>query len=430
MFTTPSHLAEQLFQHPEAAAQYALWLDSGSEASSGVHRLTGLPDHVARAHVDALPHRGLGDWLRTQLPPKAGDGALYAVLLAYDAGRNLEELPATATTDPSLPDVIVARYPAWYEAKSEGSPPVLCGDPDAGRRLEAWLTQESDSAAHELPALTLDSSMTQQEHRQALERVLEGISAGSLYQANVARRLSGAMPSDAAPALYKRLRQTNPAPFGALWALNDALWLASNSPECLLTWDPTDNRIHSYPIKGTRPRGATPQEDSALAQDLSNDTKERAEHVMIVDLVRNDLGRVACPGSVSVEELFGVSSWSTVHHMVSDVTAVARQDVDLVDILLALFPGGSITGAPKIAAMKWIEAVEGLRRGFYCGSLGAIGPDGHASFSILIRTCVAAAGQLYYQTGGGIVADSDPSAEWRETEVKARALLRALAQGT
>ena len=151
---------------------------------------------------------------------------------------------------------------------------------------------------------------------------------------------------------------------------------------------------------------------------------------MIVDLVRNDLGRVARAGSVTVKELFGVSSWSTVHHLVSDVTAIAADGVDLVDILPALFPGGSITGAPKIAAMKWIESVEGLRRGFYCGSLGVIGPEGDACFNILIRTCTAAGGQLYYQTGGGIVADSDPSAEWRETEVKAHALLRALAQDT
>jgi para-aminobenzoate synthetase component I len=395
-----------------------------------VHRLAALPDRVARIHIGDLAYRELGDWLRTQLPPGSGDGALYAVLLSYDAGRNLERLPATATTDPNLPDVIVARYPAWFEAADDASRPVLCGDTDAGRALEGWLSQDVATSPQPLLPLELRSSMSQQEHAEALESVLEGISAGSLYQANVARRLSGPMPSGAVTALYERLRRTNPAPFGALWALDDALWLASNSPECLLTWDPTDRSVHSYPIKGTRPRGNTPEEDTALAEALSRDAKERAEHVMIVDLVRNDLGRVACPGSVSVNDLFGVSSWSTVHHMVSDVRAVAREDVDLIDILLALFPGGSITGAPKIAAMHWIEAVEGLRRGFYCGSLGAIGPQGHASFSILIRTCVAAAGQLYYQTGGGIVADSDPSAEWRETQVKAQALLQALAQST
>jgi anthranilate/para-aminobenzoate synthase component I len=270
--------------------------------------------------------------------------------------------------------------------------------------------------------------MDRHHHAAALGQILDGIAAGSLYQANVARRLSGPLDASALPALYRRLRATNPAPYGALWALDADTWLASNSPECLMTWDPTTRAVHSYPIKGTRPRGTTDAEDRALAESLGKDDKERAEHLMIVDLVRNDLGQIAVPGSVAVHDLFGVHRWPTVHHMVSEVAATAREDVDLVDIALSLFPGGSITGAPKIAAMTWIEAVEGLRRGFYCGSLGVIGPDGRASFNILIRTCVAADGRLFYQTGGGIVADSVPAAEWDETEVKARALLRLLGQ--
>jgi para-aminobenzoate synthetase component 1 len=428
-FTNASELAQRLFHRPDAAASHALWLDSGS-ASAGVHRLAALPDRVTRVRVGELKHRGLGDWLRNQLPPVHGDGALYAVLLSYDAGRNLEQLPSTAAIDPSLPDVIVARYPAWYEAVDGEHPPVLRGEPAAAEELSRWVKQGEAKPLCPVPPLTLRSSMSHLEHSEALQTVLRGIAAGSLYQANVARRLSAPMAAHAVPSLYELLRDTNPAPYGALWAIDEGLWLASNSPECLLTWDPADRSVHSYPIKGTRPRGATPEEDADLARALSSDIKERAEHVMIVDLVRNDLGRIAHPGSVSVEDLFGVSSWSTVHHLVSDVRAEARQDVDLVDILLALFPGGSITGAPKIAAMKWIEAVEGLRRGFYCGSLGVIGPKGGASFNILIRTCVAAEGQLYYQTGGGIVADSDLSAEWRETEVKAQALMHALAQSS
>jgi len=268
--------------------------------------------------------------------------------------------------------------------------------------------------------------MDPEAHAAALGEILAGIAAGSLYQANVARRLSAELRADATPGLYLRLRATNPAPFGALWALDADTWLASNSPECLMTWDPATRAVHSYPIKGTRPRGSSAAADRALAADLEADEKERAEHLMIVDLVRNDLGRVAVAGSVGVDDLFGVRSWPTVHHMVSDVRATARDDVDLVDIALSLFPGGSITGAPKIAAMAWIEAVEGLRRGFYCGSLGVIESDGRATFNILIRTAVAADGRLFYQTGGGIVADSDPATEWQETEVKAHALTELL----
>jgi anthranilate/para-aminobenzoate synthase component I len=184
--------------------------------------------------------------------------------------------------------------------------------------------------------------------------------------------------------------------------------------------------MHSFPIKGTRPRGRDAAQDEALAAELLADPKDSAEHVMIVDLVRNDLGRVAVPGSVEVRGLAGLQTLPTVHHLVSDVRAVARADVDLAAALVALFPGGSITGAPKIAAMSRIERVEGLRRGFYTGSFGLVFPDGRAAFDILIRTCVVADGRLFYQTGGGIVADSDPEREWEETEHKAAALERAL----
>jgi len=429
-FASPLELANRLVHHPEASKGHALWLDSGDR---GVHRLAALPDRVERLSVDTLHHRGLAGWLRERLPPTEGDGHLYVVLLAYDAGRNLENIPATATIDPPLPDVILARYPAWYEAASASSTPELCGEPDAGEALHGWLLGADEGPPPPLPDLALVSSMDPACHAAALGEILDGIAAGSLYQANVARRLSAPLEAAATPTLYTRLREANPAPFGALWALDDQTWLASNSPECLLTWDPATRAVHSYPIKGTRPRGDTPGEDRALATELSSDAKERAEHLMIVDLVRNDLGRIAVPGSVSVDDLFGVRTWPTVHHMVSDVHATAREDLDLVDVALSLFPGGSITGAPKIAAMAWIEAVEGLRRGFYCGSLGVIEPDGRASMSILIRTCVAADGRLFYQTGGGIVADSDPATEWRETEVKARALtglLRERSQGS
>ena len=426
---SPDAIAERLFAHPEASSAMPIWLDSGSsDAANTPHRLSAKPERVWRLNVNALPPRGLGPWLRERLPPRGGDGALYVLLLAYDAGRNLEDIEESARIDPSLPDVVLARYAAWYESRADDDTLVMKGDPEAGEELHAWLQSACPQPQIPISALALNSSMTQAEHTHALRRVLQGISEGALYQANIARRLSAPFLPLQMPTLYARLRRRNPAPYGALWCLDEDLWLASNSPECLFTWREEDGEVHSYPIKGTRPRGASSEEDEALRLALHADLKERAEHVMIVDLVRNDLGRIARPGSVVVDDLFKVSTWPTLHHMVSDVHAIARAEVDLVDVILALFPGGSITGAPKIAAMQCIEQVEGLRRGFYCGSLGAIGPGGDASFNILIRTCVHAEGTLYYQSGGGIVADSDPDTEWRETEIKAQALLDALTQ--
>ncbi|MCB9729854.1 MAG: anthranilate synthase component I family protein [Deltaproteobacteria bacterium] len=400
----------------------------GGAAPSG-HVLAAWPERVEVLRVaDLQPGQDLAAWLRGALAPP-DDGCLCAVLLGYDAGRALERWPGTALEDPELPDAVVARYPAWLEAAGPAGPWRLCGrDERARARLEAWLAEAPPETPPTDAPGPLTSRMDRAAHRAAVLDVLDGIRAGDLYQANVARRLEARLPAASAPWLYRALRQQTPAAFGALWALADGLWLASASPECLLTWDAATRELHSHPIKGTRPRGVDPASDGHLADALLASPKDAAEHVMIVDLVRNDLGRVAVPGSVKVRVLAGLQTLPTVHHLVSDVQATARPDVDLVAALLALFPGGSITGAPKIAAMARIERVEGLRRGFYTGSFGLVWPDGRAAFNILIRTCVLARDRLLYQSGGGIVADSDPDVEWEETEHKARALERALDQ--
>lgn len=421
-------MAWRLFADPAAEA---FWADGGAAEgryAPARHVLAAWPDRVERIRVADLPHRGLEGWLREHLPaaaPGAARAPLTVVALAYDAGRNLEHFPATAREEPPLPDVVLARYPAFVEGPGPDGPWTVVGPPAARDRLLATLSRPA-SAPGRPPEPTLRSSMDRAAHRAALERILAGIQAGDLYQANVARRLEGPFDPAATPALYCALRRTNPAAYGALWALGDGTWLASSSPECLFTFSPDTRAAHSYPIKGTRPRGADADEDRALAAELAADTKERAEHVMIVDLVRNDLGRVAVTGSVGVDRLFDVMTLPTVHHLVSDVGATLAPEHDLADLVCALFPGGSISGAPKIAAMGAIEAVEGLRRGFYTGSLGVVTGDGEAHFNILIRTCVAADGRLFYQTGGGIVADSDPEREWAETEAKAAALTLAL----
>ncbi len=378
-----------------------------------------------RLRVDALPHRALLGWLRERLSEAANPALLHVVLLAYDAGRNLEHLANAALEDPALPHVVVARYPAHWAAEGGGLP-QLKGTPKGKATLQSWLISQPLADLAPVRCGPMVSTMTRGRYDEAIEGILDGIAAGDYYEINLARRLQARFDARDTLALYLKLRQLSQPRHGALWALDPRTWLASASPECLLTWNPATRRAHSFPIKGTRPRGATPVDDDALARELSGSTKDRAEHLMIVDLVRNDLGRIAEHGSVTVDDLFGVHRLGAVQHMISDVSATARPEYDLVDVLAALFPGGSITGAPKIAAMDAIERAEGLKRGFYCGSLGVIDDGGRAVFNILIRTAVAAGGRLLYQTGGAIVADSSAEQEWAETKVKAAALMQAL----
>ena len=376
-------------------------------------------DHV---RVDDLPPGGLNSWLQRRL--EAGNG-LTALLLAYDAGRNLESLSESAKESPRLPDVVLVHYDAWLESDSEDGPwRYVETQRGAGLPLLTAIAR-GDAPREPLDEIKLKSRTTRAQHRAGVKALKEGIARGDLYQANLSRRLEAPFKPQQTQELYARLRRTSPPALGALWRLDESLWLASVSPECLLDFDAKSRRAASYPIKGTRPRGKGAR-DQLLATELQLDEKERAEHVMIVDLVRNDLGRVAQAGSVQVQDLFGLQSLPTVHHLVSEVSGTVTADTTLADLLLALFPGGSITGAPKIAAQEAIEHLEGLRRGFYTGSFGLVDHRSQAAtFNILIRTCIAAGGKLYYQTGGGIVADSDPDHEWTETQHKAAALVEA-----
>jgi len=227
-------------------------------------------------------------------------------------------------------------------------------------------------------------------------------------------------------ALYCELRELNPAPFAAYLELPEAAILSS-SPERFLRLD-ASGHVESRPIKGTRPRGATPDEDRRLEDELRGSEKDRAENLMIVDLVRNDLGRVCEVGSIEVPELMTVEPYATVHQMVSTVTGALRDDCDGVDLLRASFPPGSMTGAPKLAAMRLIDRLEPVRRGVYSGGLGYLDVRGGLDLSVVIRTLIVKDERAYLHVGGGIVADSDPIAEYHETLDKARALLAALAR--
>jgi para-aminobenzoate synthetase component 1 len=256
------------------------------------------------------------------------------------------------------------------------------------------------------------------------------IRAGEAFQVNLSHRLEVASDADAA-TLYARLRAANPAPYLALFASGPLpegarpFDVVSSSPELLFRLC-ADGTLQAKPIAGTRPRGSTPAEDERLRAELVASGKENAEHVMLVDLARNDLGRVASFGTVRVAKLLDVESYATVHHLVSTVEARLAPGRDAIDALVALFPGGTVTGAPKVRAMEIIEELEPLRRGAYTGSLVWAAPDGSATASILIRTLVARGGRVHAQVGAGIVDESVPAREWDETLAKARGMLRAL----
>jgi para-aminobenzoate synthetase component 1 len=279
-------------------------------------------------------------------------------------------------------------------------------------------------------ALRFRSSLSRAAYEAGVERVRGHIARGDLYQANLTRRLETPFAADPW-ALYRRLRTGDPSLFSAYVDLGASQEtgrpraLLSASPEPFLSLD-AQGRVASDPIKGTRPRGRDRAEDRALACELLASAKDRAENVMIVDVLRNDLGRVCEPGTVRVPRLCRLERTAAVQHLVSTVTGRLRPGRDAFDLLAASFPGGSITGAPKIRAMEILEGLEPVRRGPYTGALGWIGPDGAMQTSILIRTFVADGRRLTLHVGGGITWGSDPAAEWDETVAKARGPLGAI----
>ncbi len=256
-------------------------------------------------------------------------------------------------------------------------------------------------------------------------RILEYIRAGDVFQVNLSRRWDAQIAAVVTPAqLYRRLRDANPAPFAAL-AVFPEYAIISSSPERLV--ELRGNQIQTRPIAGTRPRSTDPEQDRALAKELLAHQKEQAEHVMLIDLERNDLGRVAVPGSVEVDEHMVLESYAHVHHIVSNVRAQLRSGLNAMDVIRAVFPGGTITGCPKVRCMEIIGELEQEPRGAYTGSVGYLDIRGNLDLNILIRTLELRGANLHFRTGAGIVSDSIPEAELEETRAKAKGLLRALA---
>jgi para-aminobenzoate synthetase component I len=367
-------------------------------------------------------------------PPFAGGVVGY---FAYDLRDQIERLARRTPADLPIPDLVVGVYDTIVAHDHEGGQTFLCStgyperEPNSSRRWARqrihWLRNQF--GAVELPRafetarlLGLSSNFTRDGYLGAVERALEYIAAGDIYQVNLSQRFATPYPADPLP-LYYRLREASPAPFAAFLRYGDIAVLSS-SPERFLRID--GRRVQTRPIKGTRPRGSTPEEDQRLARELWESPKDRAELVMIVDLERSDLGRVCEYGSVQVTDLTALEAHPTVFHLVATVEGRLRKSALVPDCLRACFPGGSITGAPKVRAMEIIEELEPTRRGVYTGAIGYLGWNGQADLNIAIRTMVVSHGRLTFQVGGGIVADSEPEAEYQETLDKAQGMLRAL----
>ncbi len=364
----------------------------------------------------------------------------WAGVLSYDLGRRFERMPSLAL-DEGWPEWAGGVYGFAVAVEEGGRRTRLAGAAaDAGdeadlRRLADGLAARAEGALRgdlpdrvEGPALSgaLRSNLDRDAHLAAVARTVEYIHAGDAFQVNLARRVEGALRISP-PEAALRLRAANPAPRGAVASLGGGRWVLSSSPELLI--EARDGRAVSRPIKGTRPRTGDPAADAAAREDLLASEKDRAELAMIVDLVRNDLGRIAPWGSVRVASARVLEEHPTVLHTVAEVEAALRPGTGPAEMLRAVFPGGSVTGAPKIRAMEIVEELEPVRRGPYTGSAGWFGWDGGAHLDILIRTLAVDRGRVHFGVGGGIVADSDPAAEWEETVVKGAALARALGAG-
>jgi para-aminobenzoate synthetase component 1 len=348
-------------------------------------------------------------------------GGWRAGWLSYDLGREIEDLPALARDEHGLPPLALARYGAVLEFDHVRRDVRVVGDGDASHLIRAIRSARRVTVPDHRPLRRWTSSLSRPAYEAAVRRAIEYVRAGDVFQVNLAQRLS--LPWSGDPfALYARVRETSPAPFMALLRLGGAD-VISASPERFLRR--RGSSIETRPIKGTRPRGGTALEDRMRAAELRASAKDRAENVMIVDLARNDLGRVARFGSVRVRRLCGLERHPGVHHLVSVVDARLGRGVSTADIVRATFPPGSITGAPKIRAMEIIEELEPVRRGIYCGGIGWMSPEGDLDLSVTIRTLVACDGRLSLHVGGAVVADSDPALEWQETMHKASRLLAA-----
>jgi para-aminobenzoate synthetase component 1 len=385
------------------------YLDGVEQAEPPLQLLDRLLASQRLAHAPGLP------------PFQCG----FAGYIGYEFGRSLEPAALAGDDWRLCPDLMLHRYEAviGFDHMQERAW-IMATSPQYADQLEALLKRKPAGLGSHMVA-GWQSNFARPDYEKAIARVIEYILAGDIFQANIAQCFSASLPEDFdAMAFYRRLRALNPATFAAFLDYGD-IQIASSSPERLIRLQ--GRAIEARPIKGTRRRDADPARDAALIAELSSSRKDRAENVMIVDLLRNDLSRVSAPGSVRVPVLCGLESYATVHHLTSVVTGELRQGKTQGDLIAAIFPGGSITGAPKIRAMQIIAEIERMPRGIYCGAIGYFGFNGEADLNIAIRTAQFANGVGYVSGGGGITARSDPAAEYEETIIKIARILEAFA---
>ena len=357
--------------------------------------------------------------------------------LSYELGRFMEPFARRSKEEPGLPDLQFFFFDALliHDHSMNQTWAIVRNQPQARKRLQstldsirqAGLEGSRPCSARQPRPETWTSSLTYQDYAAAVRKAQRYIADGEIYQVNLSQQL-WCRCSLTAPQLYRELRRTGASPFAA--CLQGRHWaVLSLSPERFLRYWPGQRRIQTRPIKGTRPRGASSEEDQQLRQALLQSPKDAAEHVMIVDLERNDLGRLARYGTVRVSDFRRLETFPTVHHLTSTVEARLRPNRRLEDLLQATFPGGSITGTPKVRAMQVIDELEPGPRSVYTGSIGYLAFDGNLDLNVAIRTLILRDGWARYSTGGAIVADSRPDDEYLETLHKARPFLRALDLG-
>jgi para-aminobenzoate synthetase component 1 len=376
--------------------------------------------------------------LSTALPRGDAGGEFRGGLVGYfgyDLAPRIETLPRRRPRDSRLPDIRLAFYDSGLTIDHQSGAVTAWSTGLQGKtesavrdRLDQFVRAIETTDPREITPSSLGpvaASTTKEDYLSAVRRALGYIAAGDIFQVNLSQRFESKGRVDPFD-LYQRLRRRSPSPFSAYLQWDD-LALVSASPEWFYRTE-DDGRIVTRPIKGTRPRGADEAEDRRLIAELLDSPKDRAELTMIVDLERNDLGRVCRYGSVTVEDALSVESYAQVHHLVATVAGRLRADAGPIDIVRALFPGGSITGAPKIRAMEIIDELEPNRRSAYTGAIGYLGLGGVSCFNIAIRTMIVEGDRVSYQVGGGIVADSIPESEYQETLDKGRGL-RAVIEG-
>jgi len=430
---------------PFAADPVAVLLDSADEgggrgryayiavdpAETVIHGPDDLPTADPFGKLRELLHLARLDTEPTLPPFQTG----LCGVLGYELGGTIERLPQHrgGTGFPAIAAGLydtVAAFDTFERRAWVVGAELVAGRPSVARRIESLAARIAACVPlpplDRAPVAAWHWEMDRAEYEAAVQRAIDYIYAGDIFQANITTRAVADLPGDLSPfMLYRRLRWATPAPFAAYVSCGDGNKLLCASPERFLKLD-TTGKISTRPIKGTRPRGDVPEVDVDYALELTESTKDRAENLMIVDLLRNDISRIALIGSVDVTALCELETFARVHHLVSEIVGKLRPGFDAVDLFRATFPGGSVTGAPKIRAMEIIHELERSRRAAYCGSVFWAGMDGAMDSNIVIRSLMVSGGKISAHAGGGIVADSEPAAEYEEMRTKAAPLLASV----